>query len=286
MAVDAKLIMQLREKTGMGITQCKKALEETGCDMEKAETLLRKQGIDKAARKAYRPTGQGVVALRREGLAAAMVELACEQEPTAGNARFVGLVNLALGLCLKGKIASADALLAAGTEDGTFADSIKAVIGVVGENVQLKRAVSVEAPLGGLIGAYAHFNKKAGALLALALEGANPADPALKTAANDIAMHAVAARPLAWNREGIPPEAVAKEKEIFLEEIKNKPEPIREKILTGKLQKFYAEKVLLEQIFVKDPDGKATIGQVLDNAAKAAGGKAAIVGFARFELGL
>ncbi|MDR2392050.1 MAG: translation elongation factor Ts [Planctomycetota bacterium] len=286
MAVDAKLIMQLREKTGMGITQCKRALEETGSDPEKAEMLLRKQGMDKAAKKADRPTGQGVVALRQEGLTAAMVELACEQEPTTGNARFTDLVNLALDLCLKGKIKSADSLFAARTADGTFADSIKALIGVVGENIQLKRAVSVEALPGGLIGAYAHFNKKAGALLALALEGADPASPVLKTAANDIAMHAVATRPLAWNREGIPADAVAKEKEIFLEEIKNKPEPIREKILAGKLQKFYAEKVLLEQIFVKDPDGKATIGQVLDNAAKAAGGKAAIVDFARFELGL
>jgi elongation factor Ts len=278
--------MQLREKTGMGITQCKRALEETGSDPEKAEMLLRKQGMDKAAKKADRPTGQGVVALRQEGLTAAMVELACEQEPTTGNARFTDLVNLALDLCLKGKIKSADSLFAARTADGTFADSIKALIGVVGENIQLKRAVSVEALPGGLIGAYAHFNKKAGALLALALEGADPASPVLKTAANDIAMHAVATRPLAWNREGIPADAVAKEKEIFLEEIKNKPEPIREKILAGKLQKFYAEKVLLEQIFVKDPDGKATIGQVLDNAAKAAGGKAAIVDFARFELGL
>ena len=286
MAIDAKSIKELREKTGMGISQCKKALEDAGGDMDKAELILRKQGIDKAAKKADRPTGQGVVAIRQTDGRAAMIELACEQEPTTGNERFVNLANLALDLCLKGKIGSAGELTQAATPDGTFADSVKTVIGVVGENIQLKRAAFLEAPPGGLIGAYVHFNKKAGAMLALALEGADPTQAALRTAANDIAMHAVAARPLAWNREGIPAEAVAREKEVFLEEVKNKPEPIREKILDGKLQKFYADKVLLEQIFVKDPEGKATVAQVLAGAAKAAGGKALIAGFARFELGL
>ncbi|MDR1520517.1 MAG: translation elongation factor Ts [Planctomycetota bacterium] len=286
MAIDAKQIKELREKTGMGISQCKKALEEAGGNMDEAEMILRKQGIDKAAKKADRPTGQGVVAIRIEGPAAAMIELACEQEPTAGNERFVGLVKLALDLCLAGKLRSAEAVIQAKTPEGTFADSAKAVIGVVGENIILKKAICVEAPAGGLIGAYAHFNKKAGALIALSLEGADPAAPALKTAANEIAMHAVAARPLAWNRKGIPAETVAKEKEVFLEGVKNSPEQLREKILAGKLQKFYADKVLVEQIFVKDPDGKATVQQTLDNAAKSAGGKAKIADFARFELGL
>ncbi len=286
MAIDAKMIKELREKTGMGITQCKKAREECDADMEKAEMLLRKQGLDKAAKKADRPTGQGVIAIRHKGDLAAMIELACEQEPTTNNERFINLVNLALDTCLKEKVKSAEELLKAKTPEGTFTDSIKSVIGVVGENIQLRKAVTIAAPAGGLIGYYAHFNKKAGAMVALSLEGIGAAHEGMKTAANDISMHAVAARPLAWNRAGIPADIIEKEKEVFMEEVNKKPEAIREKILDGKIQKFYGDKVLTEQFFVKDPEGKTTVQQMLDNAAKAAGGKAKIVDFARFELGL
>lgn len=286
MAIDAKMIKELREKTGMGITQCKNALEECAGDMDKAEMALRKQGLDKAAKKADRPTGQGVIAIRHEGDVAAMIELACEQEPTTNNERFINLASLALETALKLKVKSADDLLKAQTPDGTFSDSVKAVIGVVGENIQLRKATTISAPAGGLIGYYAHFNKKAGAMVAISLENADPAHAGIKTAANDISMHAVAARPLAWNRESISSDLIEKEKEIFMEEINKKPESIREKILEGKLQKFYGDKVLTEQFFVKDPEGKTTVQQMLDNAAKAAGGTAKITDFARFELGL
>jgi elongation factor Ts len=280
------MIKELREKTGMGITNCKKALEDAGGDMEKAEMILRKQGLDKAAKKADRPTGQGVVAVKIAGGTAAMVELACEQEPTTNNERFVALLNLALDTALKGKVKSAEELLAAKTPDGTMQDSVKALIGVVGENVQLRKAVTIDAPAGGTLGYYAHFNKKAGAIVALALEGIVADNADIKTAANDICMHSVAARPLGWRREDIPQDVIAREKEVFAEEVKGKPENIREKILDGKLQKFYADKVLTEQLFVKDPEGKTTVGKMLETAAKAAGGKATIAAFARFELGL
>ena len=286
MAIDAKMIKELREQTGMGITQCKRALEECNGDMEQAEMNLRKQGLDKAAKKADRPTGQGVVAIRHKGDKAAMIELACEQEPTTNNERFIALVDLALETTLAVNAKSADELLKATTPDGTFADSVRAVIGVVGENIQLKKAYSMDAPAGGLIGYYAHFNKKAGAMVAISVESADAGHDALKTAANDISMHAVAARPLAWNRDGIDPTILAKEKEIMMEEVKTKPANIQEKILDGKIQKFYGDKVLTEQLFVKDPEGKSTVQQMLDAAAKAAGGKAAVVDFMRFELGL
>lgn len=284
--IDAKTIKELREKTGMGITQCKNALSECEGDMEKAEMLLRKQGIDKAARKADRPTGQGVVAVRHEGGAAAMIELACEQEPTVGNERFAALVDLALETALKHKVKSAADLLGAATPDGTFADSIKAVIGVVGENIQLRKATTMSAPAGGLIGHYVHFNKKAGAMVSIRLDGIDAGHAGIRTAANDISMHSVAARPLAWSRDGIPAGVIEREKEIFREEVRNKPENIRDRILDGKLQRFYGDKVLTEQIFVKDPEGRTTVRQMLEAAAKQAGGKAEIVDFARFELGL
>jgi elongation factor Ts len=286
MAIDAKTIKELREKTGMGITQCKKTLEECNGDMEQAEMNLRKQGLDKAAKKADRPTGQGVVAIRHQGNVAAMIELACEQEPTTNNERFVALVELALDTAIKNKVKTAADLLKAATPDGTFEDSIKATIGVVGENIQLKKAYCMDAPAGGLIGFYAHFNKKAGAMTAISLDGIAADHAGMKTAANDVSMHSVAARPLAWNRDGIDPVVLAKEKEVMLEEVKTKPAAIQEKIMEGKVNKFYGDKVLTEQLFVKDPEGKTTVQQHLDNSAKAAGGKAKVVDFIRFELGL
>ena len=110
-------------------------------------------------------------------------------------------------------------------------------------------------------------------------------DSEFTAAANDVCMHAVATRPVALNRSGVPEELVNKEKEVFLEEIKNKPENIQEKILEGKLSKFYGEKCLEEQIFVKDPEGKQTVGAMINAAAKKLGGSAKIVDFARLELG-
>ncbi len=286
MAIDAKAIKELREKTGMGITQCKNALEQCNGDMEQAEMNLRKQGLDKAAKKADRPTGQGVVAIKHVGDKAAIIELACEQEPTTNNERFVALVNLGLDTALAVGAKSAEDLMKASTPDGTFEESIKAVIGVVGENIQLKKAYTMQAPAGGLIGSYAHFNKKAGAMVAISLEGIDAGNESMKTVANDISMHSVAARPLAWTREGIDQNLLAKEKEVMMEEVKTKPANIQEKIMEGKLNKYYADKVLPEQIFVKDPDGKATVKETLEAAAMAAGGKAAITDFVRFELGL
>lgn len=286
MAIDAASIKQLREKTGMGISQCKKALEETNGDMEQAEMNLRKQGLDKAAKKADRPTGQGVIAIRHEGKIAGMIELACEQEPTTNNERFIALVELGLDTAIKNKVKNADDLLKAATPDGTFADSIKSVIGVVGENIQLKKAYTMDAPANGLIGYYAHFNKKAGSMVALELDGVAVDNQDVKTAANDISMHAVAARPLHHKREGIDADYIAKEREVMMEEVKTKPANIQEKIMEGKMNKLYAEKVLPEQIFVKDPEGKNSVQQHLDNVAKNAGGKAKIVDFVRFELGL
>ncbi len=286
MAIDAKLIKELRNKTGMGITDCKKALEEAGADLEQAEMLLRKRQKEKAIKKADRPTGEGVIAVKVEGDTAVIIEVACEQEPTTGNELFAAFVQLALDKAVATGASSAEELLAAGTDNGTLADDLTGLAGTVGENVQLKRVAVIKAPAGGVIGKYVHFNNKAGAICALKLDGADPANEAIMTAAGDICMHAVAARPVAVDRDGIPADLVEKEKEVYREEVKNKPENIQDKILEGKLKKFYSEKVLLEQAFVKDPSGKQSVAEMLAEAAKSAGGTAEMAAFARFELGL
>jgi elongation factor Ts len=286
MAIDPKLIKTLREKTGMGISDCKKALESENGDLEKAEMFLRKTQKEKAIKKADRPTGEGVIAAEVVGNAAILVEVACEQEPTKNNERFTAFVENVKKAAVASGAKNLEELLAAKLDGTTVQEALTTLAGTVGENVQVKRFARVDAPAGGMIGCYVHFNKKSGAICSLKLEGADANNAELKTAANDVCMHSVALRPLGLDRSTIPAEMVAKEKEVFLDQIKGKPAEMVEKIVAGKLGKFYSEKCLLEQIFVKDPDGKQTVAQFVAQAGKAAGGKAEVVGFARQELGL
>ncbi len=282
--ITAKMIKELRELTGMGMSDCKKALVDAEGNVEEAEMILRKKGLDKAAKKADRATGQGVVSVREKDGVVICLQIECEQEPTTKNERFLALIDKVFDAAFASKAATIEELVAAPTAEGTVADSVTAVIGVIGENVVIKNIACFAIPENGTYGAYSHFNGKSGAICVVEIEG-GAADEEFKIAANDVCMHAVATRPVALNRTGVPEDLVRKEKEVFLEEIKNKPENIQEKILEGKLAKFYGEKCLEEQIFVKDPEGKLTVGAMIDAAAKKIGGKAKIVDFARLELG-
>lgn len=282
--ITATMIKELRELTGMGMSDCKKALVDAGGNVEEAEMILRKKGLDKAAKKADRATGQGLVSVREKDGVVICLQVECEQEPTTKNERFLALVDKVFDAAFATGAKTVAELTAAATEDGTVADSVQAVIGVIGENVVVKNVASFKVPANGTFGAYSHFNGKSGAICVIEMEGA-AADAAFNSAANDVCMHAVATRPVALNRSGVPQELVNKEKEVFMEEVKNKPENIQEKILEGKLGKFYGEKCLEEQIFVKDPEGKQTVGSMITDAAKKLGGTAKIVDFARLELG-
>lgn len=284
MAIDAKTIKALRESTGMGMSDCKKALVEADGSIEEAEMILRKRGIDKAAKKADRATGEGVIKIIERDGTVLVVQVECEQEPTTGNERFLALVDDIIETAFASKAASAEELMTAKSGDETIAEKLTALIGVIGENVVIKRIERLEKPANGVIGMYTHFNNKSGAVCVIDLEGGSVSEE-LQIVANDVCMHSVATRPVAVDRDGVPADLVNKEKEVFMEEVKNKPENIQDKILEGKLGKFYGEKCLLEQIFVKDPDGKLTITNVIDNAAKNAGGTAKLSSFARMELG-
>lgn len=282
--ITAKMIKELRELTGMGMSDCKKALVDADGNIEEAEMILRKKGLDKAAKKADRATGQGLVSVREKDGTVVCLQVECEQEPTTKNERFLALVDKAFAAAFASGASTTAELLAAQTEEGTLADSVQALIGVIGENVVIKNIACFKVPGNCIYGAYSHFNGKSGAICVVEIEGAT-ADDAFKSAANDICMHAVATRPVALNRSGVPADLVSKEKEVFMEEVKTKPANIQEKILEGKLSKFYGEKCLEEQIFVKDPDGKQTVGAMIADAAKKIGGSAKIVDFARLELG-
>ncbi len=284
MAIDAKMIKELREITGMGITDCKKALTDANGNMEEAEMILRKKGLDKAAKKADRATGEGVINIEIRDNVAVILEIQCEQEPTTNNERFQALVKEATAAAFTSGAKSAEELTQVEVGGEKIEDKVKALIGVIGENVVVKKLGRIEAPAGAVLGSYSHFNNKSGAICLIKFDGCDAG--ALQTAANDVCMHAVAVRPVALNRGGVPADMVAKEKEVFMEEVKNKPENIQDKILEGKLSKFFGEKCLTEQLFVKDPDGKLTVSAMVEKAAKDAGGsKAEVVEFARFELG-
>jgi len=283
-SISMEMIKALREKTGMGIADVKKALEDSSGDMEKAELELRKKAAGKAIGKSDRATGQGVIVIKTRGNTAVIGEFCCEQEPTTTNVRFVEFVEMAMNLALETNASSMEELLQQKTNDGTLQDTCKGLIGMLSENLVPRRLARLQSPAGGVFGQYIHFNKRAGAVIAIELAGADAQKVA--AAGNDICMHSVALRPVAVSRDQVDQKILATERELALEKVKDKPAQMQEKIIDGMMNKYFQENVLLEQPFVKDATGKTSVKEMLDEAAKSAGGTAKVVGFIRYELGL
>jgi len=253
MAVSAQQAKALRDQTGVGMMACLKALEESGGDMEKAVDILRKKGEAKASDKADRKTGEGRVAISGR----AIVKLLCETDFVARNEKFVTFVEELAKKTEKGGAKAAQ----------VHFDSVKASkVQEIGENLVFEGAEVVEG--GSVIGSYVHSNGKLGAIVVL--------DGGTETQARDVAMHAVAMNPMVANPSDVPEKLIAKEKEIYLEQLKNegKPAQILEKIVAGKVQKFCAERALTSQQFVKDPT--QTVAQYL--------GAAKLVKFVRYAV--
>ncbi len=247
--VSAADVKTLRDKTGVGMMACKKALAEANGDMDAAVELLRKRGEAKAGEKADRSTGEGLIALSGR----AMIKLLCETDFVARNEEFQGLAK---------EIAEKADNNA--EEAKSYFESVKTdKIQSIGENIVLGDIQTIEG--GNTVGGYVHSNGKLGALVAL--------DGGTEEMAKDLAMHAVAMNPQVANPADVPAEDIAKEKEIYVEQLKNegKPEQIIDKIVEGKVKKFCAERALSSQPFVKDPS--MTVEQYL--------GDAKLVGFIR-----
>ncbi|HSE27279.1 MAG TPA: translation elongation factor Ts [Gemmatimonadales bacterium] len=280
--ITTKDISELRARTGAGIGDCKKALEEAGGDMEAAAELLRKKGIAKAEKRAGRDAMQGLVFLEasEEGDFGAMVELNCETDFVAKTEAFQ-----ALGLELLAFAAAAPAgvhrlgvdgeLLAAPIGGQAAGERIKEVAGVIGEAISAKRLAHFR-PHGGTVGAYLHHNRQVGVLVEVA--GATGA--AALTMARDVALHVASADPVAVRTEDIPAEVMERERRIAEEQVaaEGKPEAIRAKIVQGKLKKFAEERALLAQPFVKDE--ARTVAEVVQAVPGAM-----VVRFARFRIG-
>jgi elongation factor Ts len=283
--ISAKAVKELRDRTGAGMMECKKALGDASGDLDRAVTLLRERGLAKAGKREGRATSEGTVAIAVEGAAGGMIELACETDFVGRNDEFQGLARELAGLVAADAALTSPEALADATSGGQkVAERVKAAIGKFGENVVIRRVarLAVEGP--GRIGGYVHAGGKLGVLVGLRTTGRGPA---LDEVAKDVAMHVAAAdpTPLAIDRAGVPADVVAREREILEKQAQQsgKPAKVIEKIVEGRLNKFFGEVCLLEQPFVKDPD--RSIGEVLTGASKQVGAEVAPTGFIRFKLG-
>ncbi len=285
MAISAKDVKALRDRTGAGMMDCKKVLSEADGDVEKAIELLRERGLAKAAKREGRATTEGTIVISIDGTAGGMVELGCETDFVAKTDDFQALAReLAEAVVASPGLDGAEALLDAEVGGAKVADRIAEAVGKLGENVQLKRVARIAVDGSGRAGGYVHAGGRLGVLVGLATDaGGDPVDALAK----DLAMHVAAAdpAPVSVDRDGVDPELVEKERQIFKRqaEQEGKPEKIIDKIVDGKINKFYSDVCLLEQAFVKDPD--QTVGKLLESAAGSLGADARVTGFVRFRLG-
>jgi elongation factor Ts len=275
-AITADLVRQLRERTGAGMMECKKALVETNGDLDAGAELMRKQGLAKADKKASRVAAEGVIATATsaDGKSAVLVEINCETDFVARGDDFAAFAKDVAQLALTGKPASIEALAELKLPSGeTVDDKRRALVAKIGEKISLRRFERVETT--GVLGSYLH-GTRIGTLVAI--EGG---DLAL---AKDLAMHVAASNPAYLAAADVPAEAVAKERDIRVEMLKNdeknrnKPEAILVKIVEGGMNKWYSEITLLGQPFIKDDNG-GSVEKLL------AGAKAKIIRYARLEVG-
>lgn len=251
MAVTAKIVKELRDKTSVGMMDAKKALVEAEGDIEKAIDLLREKGMAKAAKKGDRVAAEGMTYVMEEGNKAAIIELNSETDFVAGNKEFNDLLAAVTKIILEAQPKDVEAALALPGEDGrTVNDMIINVSQITGEKITLRRFETMEKNDDQVFGAYSHMG---GSISALALFDGTNAE-----AARDIAMHIAAIAPQYVSDADVPAEVVSKEKEVQLasEDLNGKPDNIKEKMVEGRIKKFLAEISLLDQPFVKNGDQK------------------------------
>lgn len=269
--ITAAQVKELRDKTGVGMMDAKKALVATEGDMEKAIDFLREKGMAKAAKKSDRIAAEGLADVEVKGNVAAIVEVNAETDFVAQNDQFKALVKRLATLVAENKPADVEAALKISTDKGTVNDEIIEATQVIGEKITLRRFELVEKADNENFGAYLHMGGKIASLVVV--EGADEAT------AKDVAMHVAAINPKYVNRDQVPAEELAHEREVLTEEAKNegKPEKIIEKMVEGRLNKFLAEIALDDQEFVKDPD------QTVAKFVASKGGK--VKSFVRYEVG-
>ncbi len=281
--ITAALVKELREKTGAGMMDCKKALAETGGDLEAAVDWLRKKGLAAAAKKSGRTAAEGLVGLATGPGRAALVEVNAETDFVARNELFQNFVATLAALALERGEEDIEALRAAPYPGSgrSVAEELAHLIATIGENMTLRRVRLITAPAGGVVAGYVHSALRPGLGrigVAVALTGEGD-QAALEALGRQVAMHIAASRPEALDVASVDPAALAREKAILSEQARasGKPEAIIEKMVEGRVRKYYEDVVQLEQVWVHD--GESRVKQVLERA------KAKAQGFARFQVG-
>ena len=283
--ISAALVMKLRQMSGQGMMDCKKAIAEAKGDLDEAMAILRKKGLATLAKRAERDTKEGKVICRTngEGKIVAMAALGCETDFVANSEDFKAaaavLGDYALACAADN---GAENLMDTFLNGKKFSQIVTDTVSKTGEKMQVCDYARYALSGDGLIGTYIHFNNKVGTMLEVETSNVAVAE-AVKTVVSEIAMHIAAIKPIALDRTSVDPALIAKEREIAADQVKNKPANIIDKIVDGKINKFLSDICLLEQPFVKD-DSKS-VRQALDDAAKKAGGQAKIKRFVRFEIG-
>ena len=287
MAVTAQQVKELRESTGVGMMDCKKALQETNGDMEAAVDWLRTRGLAKAAKKAGRIAAEGLVGINTDGTKAAIVEVNSETDFVARNEQFQSIVSNVSKLAIE---ASGDVVTLAEMpypgSGRSVSGELTDAIAKIGENMNLRRSAMI-AVTDGVIGSYVHNTVKPGmGKLGVLVGLESTGDKAVLTAlGKQIAMHIANTNPLSVSPDDIDPAVVAKEREIFTEQAKEsgKPAEVIAKMVEGRVRKFYEESTLLAQVFVID--GESKVGDVVKKAEKDAGAPIKVTKFVRYSLG-
>jgi elongation factor Ts len=284
--ISARDVKDLRDTTGVGMMECKKALEETGGDMQKAIEYLRKKGAAMAAKRADREAGEGAVCIRMsdDQKRGVILELNCETDFVARGEVFTGFANELATLALDRNCATREELLslklgeAHGNE--TVEETLKSMTGKVGEKLELKRLAMLTVE-DGVVESYIHPGAQLGALICMSTD--KPAEA--KALAKDLAMQVAASAPIVADRSLVPEEFVEKEKEIYRQQAlaQGKKEEFVDKIVSGRLDKYYQEVVLTEQVFIKDQN--ARVSDVLNDFRKKQQAKAEVKAFVRYQLG-
>lgn len=283
--ISAQLVKKLREMTDAGMMECKKALVETNGNLDEAVDWLRKKGLSKAAKKADRVASEGSVALKvsddfKKGV---LVEINCETDFVSQNDNFKEFVNKSLNQVFEKNSQTVEELLKSQIDGVSFEEYLQNTIAKIGENIVIRRLINIELDQDALLNGYVHSNGKVGVIVAAKTDTSN--NQVIIDALKEIAMHAAAMKPKYLNEAEVSPQDLEKEKEIAIEQLKKegKPENMIEKILPGKIKKFYEECTLINQKFVKDD--KKSVGEYLNSVAKSINAKVELIKYVRFELG-
>ena len=290
MAISASMVKELREKTGAGMMDCKKALTNTDGDMDKAVEWLRENGLAKAEKKAGRIAAEGIVKtnISEDGKKAAIVEVNSETDFVAKNEKFQDFVAAVADQVNASSAADIDAFLAepwAGDSSKTVKEELASMVATIGENMNIRRFEQVEEA-DGFVASYIHGGGKIGVLVDVVTDVVNDA---IKEMAKNVAMQAAALKPLYTNDSEVDADYIAKEKEILTVAAKNEKPDANDKIINGmvmgRIKKELKEICLLDQVYVKAEDGKQSVAQYVAQVAKENGAKITVKKFVRFETG-